>query len=133
MRSVLIMSAVIASLAAPLAAKPALRDVQHIDDALLDLGVADRIRKNCPNISARMFRAIKYVRNLERTAKNLGYSSEEIEAYTDSDAEKQRMRARGAAFFKERGVDTTDPQSYCAFGYAEIEKSSRIGELLRKK
>ena len=68
-------------------AKPPLRDVAEIDGALFDLGVADRIRKNCPTISARMLRAISYVHDLEQRARALGYTSEEIDAYTDSDAE----------------------------------------------
>ena len=114
-------------------AKPPLRDVAEIDGALFDLGVADRIRKNCPTISARMLRAISYVHDLEQRARALGYTSEEIDAYTDSDAEKDRMKARAKVFFAQRGVDTSDPQSYCALGRAEIQKSSRIGSLLRAK
>jgi hypothetical protein len=114
-------------------AKPPLREVSAIDDALFDLGIADRIRKNCPSISGRMFRAVKYVRDLEQKAQALGYTSQEIEAYTDSDAEKDRLKAKAKVFFAQRGVDTSDPQSYCAFGLEEIQKSSRIGSLLRAK
>ncbi|MBD3663562.1 DUF5333 domain-containing protein [Sulfitobacter sp. TSTF-M16] len=123
----------ISLLAGTAAAKPPLREVAEIDDALLDLGIADRIRKECPEISARLFKAVSYVRGLEKQAKAMGYSDAEIEAYTDSDVEKDRMKARGAAFFKARGVDTSDPQSYCALGNAEIQKGSRIGSLLRAK
>lgn len=118
---------------APANAKPPLREVARIDDALLDLGVADIIRKNCPSISARMVAAVFYLRSLQTEARDMGYTDDEIEAYTKSDAEKARMRARGDAFFAARGVDTSDPQSYCALGLAEIEKSSRIGSLLRAK
>ena len=120
-------------IAAPVAAKTPLRDVPEIDNALLDLGIADHIRKECPSISARMIKAITYVRGLEKKAKGLGYSKAEIEAYTDSDTEKARMRARGADFFAAKGVDTSDPQSYCALGNAEIQKGSRIGSLLKAK
>jgi len=120
-------------LATPVTAQVPLRDVAQIDDALLDLGIADRIRKNCPTISARLLKAVTYVRNLEKQAKAMGYSDAQIEAYTDSDTEKARMRARGAAFFAKKGVDTSDPQSYCALGKAEIQKGSRIGSLLRAK
>ncbi|KZY05689.1 MULTISPECIES: DUF5333 domain-containing protein [unclassified Sulfitobacter] len=134
MKRMMITAAVgLALLAAPVAAKPPLRDVPAIDDALLDLGIADRIRKNCPDISARMLTAIGYLYGLKDKARDLGYSDAEIEAYVDSDAEKARMKARGAAFFKARGVDTSDPQSYCALGRAEIQKSSRIGSLLKAK
>ena len=134
MKRMMITAAVgLALLAAPVAAKPPLRDVPAIDDALLDLGIADRIRKNCPDISARMLTAIGYLYGLKDKARDLGYSDAEIEAYVDSDAEKARMKARGAAFVKARGVDTSDPQSYCALGRAEIQKSSRIGSLLKAK
>jgi len=132
--SVALSAALILSLStAPVTAQIPLRDVPQIDDALLDLGIADRIRKNCPTISARLLKAVGYVRNLEKKAKAMGYSPEQIEAYTDSDAEKARMKARGAAFFAKKGVDTSDPQSYCALGNAEIQKGSRIGSLLRAK
>jgi hypothetical protein len=122
-----------ATLAAPLAAKPPLGQVPQIDDAMFDLGIADRIRKECPTISARMLRALVYIRDLEKQAKALGYTDAEIEAYTDSDADKDRLREKAAAFFKARGVDTSDPQSYCALGLEEIQKSSRIGSLLKAK
>lgn len=130
-----VMSALLglALVATPAAAKPPLREVAKIDDALLDLGVADLIRKNCPTISARMIKAVSYVWGLKSDARAMGYTDAEIDAYVDSDAEKARMRARGASFFKARGVDTSDPQSYCRLGLAEIQKSSRIGSLLRAK
>ena len=120
-------------LATPLMAKPPLRDVAAIDDALFDLGIADRIRKSCPTINARMFRAIGYVRKLEKKARAMGYSQAEIDAYTDSEIEKNRLRAKAVTFFRARGVDTSDAQSYCALGLEEIQKSSRIGSLLRAK
>ena len=120
-------------LATPLMAKPPLRDVAAIDDALFDLGIVDRIRKSCPTIHARMFRAIGYVRKLEKKARAMGYSQAEIDAYTDSEIEKNRLRAKAVTFFRARGVDTSDAQSYCALGLEEIQKSSRIGSLLRAK
>ena len=64
MRIILTTALSVAILASPVAAKPPLRDVPEIDDALLDLGIADIIRKQCPTISARMLKAIGYVRNL---------------------------------------------------------------------
>ncbi len=131
MRNVMIALMTVAVLAGPAAAKAPLRDVPAVDDALLDLGIADIIRKECPTISARMFRALMYLRDVQQTARSLGYSEAEIDAYRKSDAEKDRMKARGAEYFKANGVDTSDPQSYCALGRAEIQKSSRIGSLLR--
>jgi hypothetical protein len=133
MKQLMIVITGLSLIAAPVAANPPLREVAAIDDALLDLGIADRIRKECPSISARMVKAVTYVRGLEKKARKLGYSKAEIEAYTDSDTEKARMRARGAEYFAAQGVETSDPQSYCALGNAEIQKGSRIGSLLRAK
>ncbi len=120
-------------IATPVLAKPPLREVSAIDDAIFDLGVADIIRKNCESIDARMFRAIGYVRSLEREARKLGYSEAEINAYTDSEPDKDRLRAKAASYFKARGVDPAKPESYCAVGMEEIDKASRIGSLLRAK
>lgn len=120
-------------LAAPVSAKPPLREVAAIDDALLDVGIADAIRKNCPTINARLVRATSFLWKIKGQANDLGYTDAEIDAYRKSDAEKERLKARGRAFFKARGVDTSDPQSYCALGLEEIQKQSRIGSLLRAK
>lgn len=114
-------------------AKPPLREVSEIDDGLLYVALADVIRKNCPNISARMIKAVRYVTALENKARSLGYSKEEIKAYTGSDAEKNRMRAKANMFLQANGVEKTKPETFCALGLAEIEKASRIGSLLRAK
>ena len=74
-----------------------------------------------------------FLNNVKQTAKSLGYSDAEIDAYRKSDSNKARMKARGAAYLQANGVDTSDPESYCALGRAEIQKSSRIGSLLRAK
>lgn len=133
MRNVLIAVVSVALLASPVAAKSPLRDVAAVDGALLDLGLADKIRKECPDISTRMIRAISYLNNIQQTARSLGYTDAEIDAYRKSPEEKARMKARGAAYLEANGVDTSDPQSYCTLGRAEIQKSSRIGSLLRAK
>jgi len=133
MRNLMIVLMSAALLASPVSAKQPLREISSIDDALLDLGVADLIRKNCPSISARKIKAFNYMMALKAQANGLGYSDTEIRAYIKNEDEKDRMRARGAAFFRSRGVDTSNPQSYCALGRAEIQKSSRIGSLLRAK
>lgn len=133
MRKLIIVLAATATLAHPVTAQPALRDVASIDNALFDLGVADIIRKQCPDVSARMVRALRYARNLQKQARALGYSDAQIDAYLDSDADKARLRRKAASYFKANGVDTSDPQSYCALGRAEIQKSSRIGSLLKAK
>jgi len=123
----------VSMLAASAFAKPPLRDVPEIDNALFNVGLADVIRKNCPTISARKFKAVRYIMSLNARALDLGYTKEEIKAYTDSDVEKDRMRAKGKLYFAARGVDPSDPESYCAVGLQEIQKASLIGSLLRAK
>ena len=111
-------------------AKPPLRDVDEIDNALLAVGLANEIRSNCPSISARMLKAVLFVHGLQTRAEELGYSQDEIDAYRKSDAEKARLRAEGDAWLVANGVDKAEPETYCAAGRAEIEKQSQIGALL---
>lgn len=116
--------------AGAVAGKPALRDVPEIDDALFAVGLAHTIRKECPAIEARLFRAIGFLRDLERDARSRGYTEDEIRAHLKSDAEKQRLRARAADYMKARGYGQTK-QGYCALGAAEIAQNSETGTLLR--
>ncbi|MGJ8545113.1 MAG: DUF5333 domain-containing protein [Sulfitobacter sp.] len=124
---------VLGLLAGPVAAKPPLREVAEIDNAVFEVAVADKISKECPSISPRKIKGGFFLMRLKDRANDLGYSDAEIDAYRKSDAEKARMKAKGAFFFAAKGVDTSDPQSYCALGVAEIQKSSRIGSLLKAK
>ncbi|MEX0369481.1 MAG: DUF5333 domain-containing protein [Tateyamaria sp.] len=124
--------ALILSLTAGIAsAKPHLRDVPEIDGTILAVGIADEIRKNCPDISARMFKAISLVNGLKGRARALGYSDAEIDAYRSSDAEKARLKAKRAAYLEQAGAALGQTDSYCAVGRAEIEKGGQIGALLR--
>lgn len=111
--------------------KPVLRDVPAIDNALLAAGLADEIRKQCPNISPRYIKALRFVNGLRDKARNMGYSDAEIDAYRKSSVEKARLKAMGKTYLKTNGVKVGNPQSYCALGRAEIKKSSQIGALLR--
>lgn len=130
MRAAMIIAAFSMALAAPVAANPPLRDVKEIDDALYTVGLANEIRRKCPEVSARFFKAVRYLRNLEAKARDLGYSEAEIKAHLDSDVEKKRLRARAADEMKAAGY-TQDKQGYCALGRAEIAQKSDIGALLR--
>ena len=132
MRSMMLMALVALSLGAqPVAAKPPLREVAEIDDGLLWIGIADEIRKTCPDISARMVSAFTRLNELRNKALTLGYSADEIKAYVRSDAEKARMRQRGYAWLETKGVAVGDVQGYCALGREEIDRNSSIGSLLR--
>lgn len=113
-------------------AKPALRDVKPIDDGLFAIGLADQIRKNCPQISARVLAALSALQNLNQTAKEMGYTQAEIDAHVDSEAEKDRLRARAARYMASKDLKT-DQAGYCALGKEEIARNSTVGVLLRAK
>lgn len=126
-----------AALAAPMAAPtnalalPPLREVKEIDDTLMQIAIADEIRKTCGDISARMIRALAQINALESKAKKLGYSDSEIDDYVTSKSEKKRMRSKAEAWLTSQGVNSKDDKALCAFGKTQIAKDTYIGSLLR--
>lgn len=112
-------------------AKSPLREVKEIDDELYYIAIANEISEYCPSISGRRLKAIGVMWGLKSTANNLGYSDSEIRAYVESDAEKNRMRAKGEAYLAQHGVSYDNPSSFCTLGQAEIERNSAIGVYLR--
>lgn len=125
------MAITLAILASAVSAKPPLREVPEIDGTILAVGIADEIRKNCPDISARLFRAVSVVNGLKGTARQLGYSDAEIDAYRKSEAEKARLKAERDQYLSAGGVRAGVSDTYCTLGRAEIEKGGQIGALLR--
>lgn len=113
-------------------AKPPLRDVPEIDGALFHVALANEIRKECPDISGRLVKGVRYLHSLNAKARALGYSADEIDAYRNSDAEKARMRAKGDVWLSERNVNKGNPADWCRVGREEISKGSLIGGLLRE-
>lgn len=132
MKRALIASALIA-VAAPAAAKPSLRDVPEIEDPLFAVAVAKEVADYCDDIAPRYIKGLGQLRRLKARANALGYSDTEIREYVDSDTEKARMRAKGERLLAQNGVTYADPETFCAYGRAEIEKNSAIGVLLRAK
>lgn len=120
-----------ALLAGPALAKPHLRDVPQIDNALMMIAIADEIRKTCDGIDARYVRAISRLNGLKSKAQDMGYSTSEIKAYTTSKKEKRRMRAKAEAYLADRGVDASVDAQLCRFGKSEIKANTQIGSLLR--
>lgn len=114
-------------------AKPSLRNVGVVEDGLFAISVADKIRKECDTISGRVLKAMGQMRKLADHARDLGYMDDEIKTYVDSRTEKSRMRAKRDAYLTKQGVVNSQPETYCAAGRAEIQKSSRIGALLKAR
>lgn len=110
-----------------------LHNEKDINDGLLIISVADKIRRGCDSISARIFKARSYAVSLKELAASRGYSDREIDDYIEDKAHRAEMRERRNAYFKARGASNLDPESLCVLGRAEIQKQSQIGVLLRAK
>lgn len=106
---------------------------KDINDGLLVIAVADKIRRSCDSISARIFRARSYATNLKELAATRGYSNTEIDTYIENDDNKAAMRERRNEYFKSKGASNLDAESLCVLGRAEIQKQSQIGALLKAK
>jgi len=117
--------------ALPAASKPPLSEVSEIDNGLMTIAIADEIRKNCDDISARLIRAYQQIKTLERRAKALGYSDDEIDTYVNSDSEKARMRQKANAYLAAQGVSASDTKALCRFGRDQIAAGGPVGFFLR--
>lgn len=115
------------------AAKTPLSQVAEVEDVLFSVAVASELAKRCDSLSARKMKGLGVLMSLKSRANELGYSDAEIRAHVESKTEKARMRAKGEAFLVSNGVRLDQPETFCAFGRAEIAKSSAIGALLRAK
>ena len=118
-------------LATPALAQDAINLDPHINESLIAGRVGDTIRNTCPSISARMLVALSKLRELERYARDKGYTDADYEAFMDNKAEKNRLKAAAADYLKQAGAVEGDPESYCKVGQDEIAKGSLIGSLLR--
>lgn len=112
-------------------AQTQLRDVAHVRDGIIWVGMAYEISDKCDDLSARLFRGLGYLNSLKRHAEDLGYSDAEIEAYIDDRSEKRRLEAIARAKLADLGVVEGQQQTYCTVGQAQIDANTRVGWLLR--
>ena len=135
MMTTLVLSAALASaaMAGSASTKPGLPNETDINNGLLAVAAADKIRRACDSISGRFFKARGYVDDLKELALERGYSEAEIDAYVNNDVEQQKMRSKRNAYFESKGASNLDPESLCVLGREEIRKNSQIGSLLRAK
>lgn len=126
-----ILALVLAGSPVPAADLPPLSDNAYINERLIAAKIGDLIRRTCPDIEARRIFAIREALKLRDYALELGYSMDEIEAFVESDREKQRVTDAASAYLSANGVVEGDASSYCALGRAEIERGSITGTLLR--
>ena len=115
----------------PAHAQTPLKDVAHVRDGIIYVGMAYELSERCDDLSARLFRGISYLNSLRNHARELGYSEAEIDAYVNDDAEKDRLEGIARTALADLGVIEGDEASYCAVGRAQIAANTRVGWLLR--
>lgn len=119
--------------AAPAAALEPLSQERYINDRLIAARIADRIRRECPSIGARMIYAYSQARALERYALDKGYSRAEVDAFLDSKEDRKRIYAVADDYMARNGVRKGDAESYCRLGRQEIQNGTVTGSLLVAK
>ena len=133
LKTALMTLAAAAALAVPAAALEPLSQERYINDRLIAARIADRIRRECPSIGARMIYAYSQARALERYALDKGYSREQVDAFLDSKDERKRIYAVADDYMARNGVKKGDPESYCRLGRQEIANRTVTGSLLVAK
>ena len=129
----LITTLLFALFAAPVLALTPLHQEPTVVSNFYNIGLADEVRKNCETIDARIIRAYRYIKSIERYARDAGYSNTEIDEFVDNKAEKEKLRTRVRADLAKRGASAKTPEGYCTVGREEIAKGSAAGRLLRAK
>lgn len=120
-------------LSQPAPADTGLSQEADINQGLVIMAAADKIRRSCKTIGGQLFRAQRYASSLKQIARSRGYSDQEIDAYLDSKAERAKVRAQRNVYFQNQGASNLDHASLCVLGHAEIARKSQIGYLLRAR
>lgn len=129
-------SGIAAIVAVGMLAQPAqagLANEADINQGLLSIAAADKIRRECSSIGARLFTARSFANQLIDMASERGYSDSEIDSYINDKTEKAKLRERRNAYFQSKGASNLDPESLCVLGQTEIADGTNIGRLLRAK
>ncbi|MFD1794415.1 hypothetical protein FQV27_08000 [Paracoccus aurantiacus] len=133
MKKLIALALTAASLAAPAAALEPLAQENYVNDRLIAARVADRVRRECPSIDARIVYAWSQARALKKYARDKGYSSAQIDAFLDSKQDKARIYAAAEQYLNRNGARKGDAQSFCRIGQNEIASKSVAGSLLVAK
>lgn len=129
MASVLVLGTVM--LAGRLSAQQSLRDVSYVTEGLIAVGMALEISEQCDSLSPRLLTGYSYLNQLKSHAKGLGFSDDQIDAFTNDRAEKTRLEAVARNRLEGLGVVAGQADSYCQVGRAQIAAGTTVGQLLR--
>lgn len=105
----------------------------HITDRLVAARVADRIRRTCPDIGARILYAFSQAFALRDWAAGQGYSKSEIDAFLKDGDEKRKIYARAEDYLAANGAVPGDVAGFCALGRKEIATKTIVGSLIHEK
>ena len=133
MKKLIAIALTAATLAAPALALEPLAQERYVNDRLIAARVADRVRRECPSINARIVYAWSQARALKKYAESKGYSASEIDAFLDSKQDKARIYAAAEDYLTRNGARKGDAESYCRIGRNEIASKSVAGSLLVAK
>lgn len=120
-----------AVLAGATAANPEIGRVTHITEGLINTAIAYEIDRVCDSIDGRTIEGINFLWSLKQHASELGFSDDEIRAYVDDDAEKDRLEAIARDRLRALGAVEGEPETYCTVGRAEMSARTEIGRFLR--
>ncbi len=133
LRSLAALAVVIAGGASAADALPPIGEQAVLTDRLVSARIADRIRKTCPTIGARMFRALSEANVLKEDALTLGYDADTVRAYLKDKAEKKKIYARAEDYLVANGATEGNVEGFCTLGQKEIAAKTFAGSLLYEK
>lgn len=119
------------TLAGATAARPSLQEDPILTEGLISTAIAYEIGRKCDRLDARIIRGVNYLYELKAYAESLGYSSSEIEAFVDNDAEKDRLEAMARQRLRDLGGVEGEWETYCVLGESQMAIGTQIGRLLR--
>jgi len=109
----------------PIEANPEIVETLHA------IGTADRLRRQCSSVEGRVVKAYFELRRLENRAKEMGYTTSNIEDLLANEAAKDELEKRILAELSGRGAAPKDTAAHCAIANEEILRKTPVGRLLR--
>ena len=132
MRKIIISTLSLLILGSVAVAKPSLWSYERIDTGLFQIGIAWGVKENCSVLKEHRLNGITFSLGLYNYAKSQGYSHDEVRDFLDSDAEKEKLRARVTTYFKNQGLNPDTQNALCQYGETQIANGTQVGRLLRK-
>ncbi len=124
-------AAFLTSVAGASAAQTSLAEDPTVRQGFYAIGLADEVRRNCPQITPRLVRAYSFLKSLERYALDAGYSRADIDALQDDKEAKEALRDEIRADMAARGASPGNTAGYCKVGREEIARGTQAGQLLK--